>query len=77
MKKITIIFASIFILVLLIAGVYALNKKINVGGVKISSQQYKEISDYMPYGQFMLCSIEQDKCTKINKVSLEGYSVEK
>ena len=46
--------------------------ELNFNGILISSEDFKSIYDPLPEGYFNLCSIEQNKCTKMYKGNLDG-----
>ena len=46
------------------------NNELNFNGIKIDSKDYKAITDPLPEGKFILCSIKDNKCIPMFKGDL-------
>jgi len=44
--------------------------ELNFNGIKINSKDYKSITDPLPEGKFILCSIKDNKCNLMLKGNL-------
>lgn len=73
MKLVTIIILGILLLGVIIGGYYYLeqDKKINIGGIEISSGDLKDLTEPIGEGAFVLCSIKDNKCILSQKRELE------
>jgi len=73
MKTITIILLGILFLSLFTIVFYFDNqdKVIQFGDLEIPSKQFKSITEQLPDGNFNLCSMKEENCIVLNKVSLE------
>lgn len=74
MKKLTV-FVIIVILVLVsfvfVVSNYNSSPILKFNGIEISSNNYKSITEPLPEGRFILCSIRDNKCNLMFKGKLE------
>lgn len=66
----------LLIVLLLIAGAFIYenygDKDIDLGNFKIKSRQLKTLTDAIPNGEYVLCSIKDNDCVRMNKENLDS-----
>ncbi len=70
------LFTILFLIIIVAGGVYLVNQyqveQLTINDLTIPSDSFAYLSDAIGEGNYVLCSIKDDKCIKLNKQIIDN-----